>query len=205
MMFRKVYMKVGWKSVSLLMLGSLPLLGQSPSQQRFEITTRQIVQALSDKGIHISEKQVSLVASVVSTRHQPLLDILSIEPISGPLRSTQKTEIASWVKVACHQPNVCLPFYVVVSGLAVSVGNVKGSGSADNANGMTPESSKSDVTMRAGAHAILVLDDNRSHLQLSVITLESGTAGHMIRVTSPDRKHVYSAEIVSEKVLKGSF
>jgi flagella basal body P-ring formation protein FlgA len=59
--------------------------------------------------------------------------------------------------------------------------------------------------MRAGAHATLMMDDNRSHIQVTVISLENGVVGHRIRVASPDHKQVYVAEVVSSSLLKGSF
>jgi flagella basal body P-ring formation protein FlgA len=59
--------------------------------------------------------------------------------------------------------------------------------------------------MRAGAHATLVMDDARSHIQVAVISLENGIAGHRIRVASLDHKQVYVAEVVSANLLKRSF
>jgi flagella basal body P-ring formation protein FlgA len=59
--------------------------------------------------------------------------------------------------------------------------------------------------MPAGTHATLVIDDQRSHIQLSVISLENGIAGHRIRVASPDHKQFYVGEVVSARLLKGNF
>lgn len=60
-------------------------------------------------------------------------------------------------------------------------------------------------TMRAGSRATLVMDDQRSHIQVAVISLQNGMAGHRIRVSSPDHKQVYFGEVVSANLLKGSF
>jgi flagella basal body P-ring formation protein FlgA len=61
------------------------------------------------------------------------------------------------------------------------------------------------ITMRAGAHATLVMDDDRAHIQIAVISLENGLAGHRIRVASPDHKQVYVAEVVNASLLRKSF
>jgi flagella basal body P-ring formation protein FlgA len=61
------------------------------------------------------------------------------------------------------------------------------------------------ITMRAGARATLVMDDDRAHIQIAVISLENGIAGHWIRVASPDHKQVYVAEVVNASLLRKSF
>ncbi len=63
----------------------------------------------------------------------------------------------------------------------------------------------SEITMPAGTHAILIMDDHRSHIQVAVISLEKGIAGHWIRVASLDHKQFYVGEVVSANLLKGSF
>jgi hypothetical protein len=49
------------------------------------------------------------------------------------------------------------------------------------------------------------MDDDRAHIQVAVISLESGIAGHTIRVATPDHKQIYRGEIVSANLLKRSF
>jgi len=49
------------------------------------------------------------------------------------------------------------------------------------------------------------LDDHRSRIRVSVVSLEKGAAGSRIRVASPDHKQVYVAEVVSSSQLKASF
>jgi flagella basal body P-ring formation protein FlgA len=59
--------------------------------------------------------------------------------------------------------------------------------------------------MRVGTHAMLEMDDQRSHVKVSVISLENGNAGDRIRVSSPDRKQVYTAEVIGANLLKRSY
>jgi flagella basal body P-ring formation protein FlgA len=51
----------------------------------------------------------------------------------------------------------------------------------------------------------MLMDDDRSHIQIAVISLENGVAGHSIRVTSPDHKQVYVAEVVNASLLRKSY
>jgi flagella basal body P-ring formation protein FlgA len=60
-------------------------------------------------------------------------------------------------------------------------------------------------TIRAGAHATMVMDDERAHIQVAVVSLENGIAGHRIRVASPDHKQIYVAEVVNANLLRRSF
>ena len=64
---------------------------------------------------------------------------------------------------------------------------------------------RSEITMKAGTHATLMLDDQRSHIQVAVVSLENGIVGHRIHVASPDHKQTYVGEVVNARLLKGSF
>jgi flagella basal body P-ring formation protein FlgA len=61
------------------------------------------------------------------------------------------------------------------------------------------------ITMRSGTHAVLQMDDNRSHVQIAVISLQDGSAGDRIRVASPDRKQIFTAEVIGANLLKRSY
>jgi flagella basal body P-ring formation protein FlgA len=94
-----------------------------------------------------------------------------------------------------------LPFYAVVSwptepqGRTTITSNTFIAASKPNAA----------ISMRAGAHAILVMDDGRAHIQIAVISLENGIVGHNIRVATPDHKQTYVAEVANEILLRKSF
>jgi hypothetical protein len=154
--------------------------------------------------MQIGDQQVSLLANVVATEPYPVLDILSIEPPSDRL-SGERSATHSYVKLACHLPGTCLPFYAVVSWPEEAVGRATNTSSASPAVKRAMLKPNVAITMRAGTHAILVMDDNRSHIQIVVVTLENGVAGHSIRVASPDHKQVYLAEVVSAHLLRRSF
>jgi hypothetical protein len=152
-------------------------------------------------------KHVSLLANVVATEPNPLLDVLSVNPLSD-LGTGVRAEARSSVKMACHLPDQCLPFYVLVTWVREADGDM-----AKATGASTPAASARSgafgpieaITMRAGTHATLVMDDHRAHIQVAVISLENGMAGHKIHVTSPDHKQIYVGEVVSANLLKRSF
>jgi flagella basal body P-ring formation protein FlgA len=59
--------------------------------------------------------------------------------------------------------------------------------------------------MRAGTHAVLIMNDRRMRIQIPVISLETGKAGETIHVASPDRKQVYEGEVVDGTLLWRKF
>ena len=195
-------MAIRWIAVISLAVMGLSQLGQS--QERFAITTHQVAQALAEKGIQVSDTQVKLVAKVVATDPSPQLDVVSEAPFVSP-QNADHAEAPAWVKVACHRPGTCLPFYAIVVGLEGSVAIASIDSTARSSIRYTQFEPKSEITMRAGTHATLILDDHRSRIRVSVVSLEKGAAGSRIRVASPDHKQVYVAEVVSSSQLKASF
>jgi hypothetical protein len=193
-------MRARWLAVSLMVAMSMPGLAQS----WFALTAGQVARALCAGGIQTREEQVSLLTRVVATENSPALDILSVQSL-GKQPVAEHSSIGSRVRLGCHLPGRCLPFYAIVSGLEPPVG-LAATASHASAGINNPVSKENlDIIMRAGTHATLLMDDNRSHIQVAVITLENGIAGHRIHVASPDHKQVYVGEVVNANLLRGSF
>ena len=101
---------------------------------------------------------------------------------------------------------MCLPFYAIVTLQESAARSAIGIASVSPLDVIgTALKPKIVITIRAGAHATLVMDDGRSHIQVAVISLENGIIGQRIRVASPDHKQVYVAEVISVNLLKRSF
>jgi hypothetical protein len=192
------------KRIAVICIAVLVLARLGRSQERFAITTHQVAQALADQGIQVSDTQVTLVANVVATDASPKLDVLPGASY-GRLKLPDHAEAVTWIKVACHRPGTCLPFYVIVAGMKGQAANASIDSTARLSNLNAQFEPKSEVTMQAGTHATLMLDDHRSRIRVSVVSLEKGTAGSRIRVASPDHKQVYVAEVISSNQLKASF
>jgi hypothetical protein len=192
-------MKARWIPFLLMAAMGVPARGQPQSQDRFALTASQVALAISLSGRQTTPEHVSLLTRVVATEPAPVLDVLSIETLGKGL-STESSGVRLRVKLACRIPGKCLPFYVTVSSVPSPAGptNIVSNGPAfSNAN--------SEVTMKAGAHATLLMDDERSHIQIAVISLENGMVGHRIHVASPDHKQTYVGEVLNARLLRGSF
>jgi hypothetical protein len=189
-----------WLPVLLMAAMSMPSWAQSQPQDHFVLTAGQVARALSGNGRPTSDSQVSLLARVVATEPDPALDVVSVEALSKePLAGHSPAR--SRVKLACRLASNCLPFFVTVSWSQPPAGTAESMSTGRNISA----SPNSQFTMRAGSRATLVMDDRRSHIQVAVISLQNGMAGHRIRVSSPDHKQVYFGEVVSANLLKGSF
>jgi hypothetical protein len=191
-------------SVLVLAVMSTAGWGQSPLQDRFALSTGQVARALSAGGMQITGEQVSLPARIVATEPTPELDILSVEPL-GKAQLAGHSPDRFRVRLGCHLSGECLPFYAFVRWSEPTTGSAARPSGASGLTRNIMFSPQNEIIMRAGAHATLVIDDGRSHIQIAVISLENGIAGHRIRVCSPDRKQVYFGEVVSARLLEGSF
>lgn len=199
-------MTTRWIPALLSVAMALPgwVQASSQAQGRFPLTLHQVAQTLSGNGIQTSDEQVLLLAKVVASKPAPVLDILSIEPLDD--RSSGKgRESRSLVKLGCSSPGICLPFYSIVSKPEAPDGGTTGALRVSSEPGNFSRKPDTGIVIRAGARAILVMDDSRVHVQVTVISLENGIAGHRIHVASPDHKQIYVAEVVSANLLKRSF
>jgi len=160
--------------------------------------TNAIVKALAERGIEVGNGDVALLTTVVSTQPAPELDVLSLTAVDGHAAGSDHPR--STVRIACHEAGECLPFYAVVNWAESA--RVRGSAFR---SGPFQSAVAAPMVMRAGARATLLMEDGRAHVEISVVSLEGGAAGKIVRVQTPDRKRTFSAEIVSASLLKGSF
>jgi hypothetical protein len=172
---------------------------QSQSHDRFTLTAAQIALGISASGMQTTAEQVTLPTRVVATEPEPVLDILSVETLGkGYL---EHSSVRFRVKLACHVAGKCLPFYAIVSSPPSIVGAANTVPPVSN----TIWNAHPEISMKAGTHATLMMDDQRSHIQVAVVSLENGIVGHRIHVASPDHKHTYVGEVVNARLLRGSF
>jgi hypothetical protein len=141
---------------------------------------------------------------VVASEPSPLLEVLSVKPL-GDRSSGKHSESHSLVKMGCRVAGACLPFYSIVSKPAAVLDNVQVARDISYTGNSAALKPRDKIMMRQGTHATLMMNDSRMQVQVSVISLENGIAGHKIRVESPDHKQKYTAEVVSANLLKRSF
>ncbi|HUD55494.1 MAG TPA: flagella basal body P-ring formation protein FlgA [Terracidiphilus sp.] len=162
------------------------------AQGRYVISTDQIAATMSRMGMQVSPQQVTLLSDVVATKVSPILKVRSIE------RWDDQRMMA---RMECENTVECLPFFV---GLRIGQGNAtQASGSSSQAYSSAPGLPSKAFVVRSGSPATLMLDSERVHIRLSVICLQNGAPGQMIRVTGKDRKLVFTAQVIDGGLLKG--
>jgi len=162
---------------------------------RYPILPAQVAQALSNAGMDVKPEAVSFGARVVASKSNPQMNVLEIHSASG-----SQGDRNVWVRIGCREVGVCLPFYATVAWdqpLPKTLETIRGATAAATVIGSPP-------TIRCGAQATLMMENDRARLDLSVVTLESGYTGQVIRVATTDRKRTYRAEVVGATLLKGA-
>lgn len=199
-------MTTRWMPALLMVAMALPGWEQSrcQAQGHFPLTPHLVAQTLTGNGIQTTDEQVSLLANVVASEPDPVLDVLSIEAL-GDRSPGKHRESRSLVKMGCREPGVCLPFYSIVSKLETQDSSAPTVLKLALDAGNAARKLNSGFVIRVGAHATLVMDDARAHVEVAVVSLENGAAGHTIHVATPDHKQVYLAEVVSASLLRRSF
>jgi hypothetical protein len=181
-----------FKAILSCMIVSAAAYPAVAAQGQFAISTEQIAATVSRMGVQISPQQVTLLTDVVATKQFPLLKVRSIE------RWDDQRMMA---RMECRNQGECLPFFV---GLRVNQGDaIQASGGSSQAYGTAPSLPSRAFVVRSGSPATLLLDSDRVHIRLSVICLQNGAPGQMIRVTGKDRKLVFTAQVIDGNLLKG--
>jgi len=199
-------MKSRWIPALLIVAVGVPgwVQSQCQAQGRYPLTAHLVAQALASHGIQTADEQISLLANVVASEPAPVLEILSIDPLGGRLSSNHR-QSGSLVKLGCREAGVCLPFYSIVSKLETQELITPIASRLNSDPGALARKTNSGIVIRVGAHATLVMDDARAHVEVAVVSLENGAAGHKIRVATPDHKQTYLAEVISANLLRRSF
>lgn len=178
-------------SMSALVLCTAMAFPAAAAPSPIAITTAQVADVLSDAGIKVSARQVTLLADVVASTGNPKLRVESMERW-GDHRMR--------VRLACDSNTDCLPFLVAVNWSgddAVPAGPASSTAIPPAKTGSDP------FVMHVGSPAILLLDGEHVHIQLSVTCLENGAPGQTVRVVSKEQRRTFSAQVFSETVLKG--
>jgi len=182
------------KSKRRMLLGMALAAGTSSAwaaPAHYPISTEQVAATMSQAGVAIQSNQVTLLSEVVSTTTSPVLKVRSIQPWGGE---------KMMARVECESSLECVPFLVSV--------HVNASEQAQALLSLpsptTPVALRTTPVVHNGSPAILELEGKRVHIRLSVICLERGAPGQMIRASSADRRVVFRAKVIDGSLLKGS-
>lgn len=161
---------------------------------RYTITAEQISIAINDMGMSVTPLQVKLLTQVRATTVAPRLKVESIQ------RSGNKTAI---VRMGCGDSAECLPFFVKAE-LNQNGGRESTPSSGVQALPNSPRAAPKPPVMRAGSQAVLLLEGERVHIRIPVVSIENGALGQKIRVRASGNRQIYVAEVVDSASLKGS-
>ena len=168
---------------------------------RFSITSDQVVAAMRGHAWPVEGVRVTLPAAMTAAVADPKLGI----EMASMLNAHQAR-----LRIVCRAAAACLPFFATAvwpeSAESVAPPSDTNAGSGDR---KTPASAgdkneSSAARLRAGTSVTLLLEGERVHIQMQVVSLQGGATGDKVRVATRDRKQTYVAEIVTPTLLKGS-
>jgi hypothetical protein len=183
----------GYRFIPALFFSAAMALPAMAASGRVSITAEQVAAAINKAGMNISAGQVVLLTDVVATGSAPQLKVESMEPW-GDHRMK--------FRLNCVKSEECLPFFVAVQW---SQEEATPPGFADHSSTAISlaKPGSSSYAVRVGSPAILLIEGDHIHIQLPVVCLQNGAIGQTIRVTSPDHRQTYTAEVGGDAVLRG--
>ena len=181
---------------ALWMVLAAPRVGAAQqAERRFPITGASVAEALRLAGIAVDPAQVQLPAGLSSVSASPALRLSGAEMLpDGRMR----------LRVLCGAGRECIPFLATVrlseEDQVLLTAFSKGASSRTAA----PTSGASGPALKAGQHALLVIEDGLMHITLPVVSIDSGSLGTEVRVSSLDRKETFRGVVISAGAVRGS-
>jgi hypothetical protein len=182
-----------------MMLSAVTASGMAQMPQtvkRYPVTSEMVVAAMHMRQLPVEGVQVRIAAPITATVANPMLEIETL---------TRTDERSAQMRVACRVRSECLTFYVSAtwSGAVAKV--------VPASLELTPQHEPGEeierevgFSVRTGAPMTLLIEDDKVHVRMRVVCLQSGGPGDTVRVATPDHR-LYRAEVVSPTLLKGSF
>src|SRR3974390_200361 len=183
-----------WWMVPVMVAGAFAL----PPQRTELIEKSAVLDAFSAGGITVSPQQVEVLSPLRAASSHPVLEVEAVEPWQ---------DSGSKVRMRCQQREECLPFYVLVGGPMQQELRNAFAPTSNMPKAAAPQqgASRAVWVVRRGEKSTMELRGPHMLIALPVVCLGNGAAGAMVRVTTPDHKRTYRAEVVGAGLLKGSF
>ncbi len=179
-------------SLAALALAS-PRTGAQTAEERFPLTGANVMIALQAIGLAVPPADIRLPLSLTATSGSPALRVTSADVLpDGIMR----------VRLSCPRGE-CLPFFATVASHAKNSTLTEVAGTGSSFRPVEPIERVSRPALRAGDHATLVMEDDHMRISLSVVSIDSGTVGSEVRVSSPDHKKTFRATVLSSQLVKG--
>ena len=195
--------------------------------KRFPVTNQMVLSAMQLRQLSIDGAQIRISAPVTASVPNPMLDIVtfsSIDKQNAQIRMTCRNKgecLSFYVAVTWPEHPAAAPQATSQSSSQNTQSSQKvapisaiTSASSIPATPPTqaqpiryelPPSAPTRPDLRAGTPVTLVMEEGRIHIRLRVVSQQNGKVGENVRVSTPDRKQAFVAEIVAPNLLKGSF
>jgi len=179
------------RSILLLVLGLAAILQAWAAPGRYPITAEQVAAAVTNQGVQVDPDQITLFSHVMANVAGPELKVQSIE------RAGDQRALA---RLACVDARQCLPFVVA---LHISKETALSAAAFNPPAPAETRSRPSPLTVRAGAPARLLLEGPHIQISLTVICLDNGAPGQIIRATDRDHRRQYIVQVKQDGTLEG--
>jgi hypothetical protein len=154
---------------------------------RTAISPANVAEAITQAGMQVRPGQVDILSAIGSVHPDALLHVVRVARLNTDLLK---------VRMRCEENSECLPFYVLLHG--------KTEGEVADFRKLlekTPIAPKAPV-VRGGEAVTLIVQTQDMRMTLPVICLQNGRLGERIKVTSPDRKRTFEAEVVQAGLVR---
>jgi hypothetical protein len=198
----------------------------------FPMRVTEVASAMGVRGISVDASQVTMLAQVVAASDHPALVVASLSRwddvrnkaklscrsgaeclpfyvfVTWPDKASAAEALEAFRRSACLEI-ACAGAAGLTPARAPALSTNAASASSGEKAGEAFQSKShaappSGVTLRAGTHAMLVIDADGLHIRVPVTCLENGLPGKRIRVEARDRKQTYFAEVLADASLKGT-
>ena len=175
----------------IVVLAALTALASgAPVRQsdRVAVSREQVADAMQAAGFEITADHLQL-----------LTDVTSIPGASLRVaKVTTQSPGTALAQLNCTARG-CLPFYVLVHDAQIAAA------SSVTVRVSNREKAQSHPLIKRGKRVTLLIEDSDLRIVLPAISLEPGAQGQVIKVSSPDRKRNYKAEVMSATLVRSKF
>ena len=171
----------------------------------FQVTSAEVQKAIVAAHPELDGASIELPARIEARVQNPALNVGAVQPEGA----RDSSESRALVRLGCRNESVCLPFYATVHMSAAqaaaampALAEIRSSSAAYGGN--------KAPAIRAGQHALLLMDSGPVHIHVPVTCLQSGEVGAVIRVESSTRvagelrRQIYKAAVVNDSLVRGS-
>ncbi len=171
-----------------------PAIAAQGRGTRFPLPVAAVMTTLQRAGLSVDIAHLEMPTNMTSTSSQPSLHIAGAELLSdGRLR----------VRLSCEVLAECQPFFVNTAVATHETELLTLASLRSTLPSERPSKPLNRAVLKAGDQVQLFLHDERMRISMPVISIDSGTVGAEVRVSSLDHKQTFRAFVVSASLVRG--